>query len=103
MEHMQDLVYGERVQDLLPALFAFRDAMALGGDGMYHSAVTLEPEQGAPLERALLRAEAELMQKDADAIRPHGEPKRSYEQRAADAFVRLVQAAGRVASRGSEA
>ena len=94
MDAEQETVYGERVGDLLPGLFAFKDAMSIDDDGMYRSSVTLQPAIGAPLSRALMRAEAELLQDAADV----GTSKaihRTYEQRAADAFVRLVQRVGR--------
>src|SRR3989442_15955515 len=37
------VVYGERIDDILPGLFALRDSMTIGRDGMCHFSVTLEP------------------------------------------------------------
>jgi len=84
------VVYGERVDDLLPGMFALRDSMVVGRDGGYHFSATLEPGTGNPLRRALMRAEAELLLKDADAVGTTQDEDRTYEQRAADALVRLV-------------
>jgi hypothetical protein len=85
-------VYGEHVADLLPGLFAFRDAMHLGEDGMYHSSVCLEPSVGNPLARAMMRAEAELLREDADRVGTPEDDRRTQPQRAADAFIRLAHA-----------
>jgi hypothetical protein len=41
-----------------------------------------------------MRVEAELLREDADAIGSGEEEHRTYEQRAADALLRLVQAIG---------
>lgn len=86
------VVYGERVDDLLPGMFALRDSMAIDRDGGYHFSATLEPNTGNPLRRALMRAEAELLLKDADAVGTSQDEDRTYEQRAADALVRLATA-----------
>jgi hypothetical protein len=86
------IIYGERLYDLLPGLRAFGDAMTIGDDGMYHASITLAPDTGPPSQRALMRAEAELLKEDADSVGSGLEEDRSYEQRAADALVRLAQA-----------
>jgi hypothetical protein len=61
-----------------------------GSDGMLHCSVTLVPELGGPLLRALMRVEAELLAHDADRLEITGEACRSPEQRRADALVALV-------------
>jgi hypothetical protein len=93
--HTKDIVvYGERVKDLLPGLRKFRDTMTFDDDGMWTSSITLDPTEGAPIQRALMRVEAELLREEADAIGSGEEEDRTYEQRAADALLRLVQAVG---------
>jgi hypothetical protein len=83
-------IYGERIEDLLPALLAITDAMTLD-DGMYRASFTLDQKHGVPLRRALMRVEAELLIEDANSFGCQKFEYRTYEQRAADAFVRLVQ------------
>jgi hypothetical protein len=87
-------VYGERIEDLLPALLTIKDAMTIDADGMYSASFTLKPEDAVPLRRALMRVEAELLIEDADSIGCQHHQDRTHEQRAADALVRLVQAIG---------
>ena len=89
---LDQVIYGERLRDLLPGIRAFGNAMTVGDDGMYHASITLAPETGPPLRRALMRAEAQLLEEDADTIGSGLEEDRTYEQRAADALVRLAQA-----------
>jgi hypothetical protein len=87
-------IYGERIEDLLPGLRTIRDATTIGPDGMHRATFTLTSEDGAPLKRALMRVEAELLRDDADAVGCRRFQVRTEGQRAADAFVRLVQAVG---------
>ena len=87
-------VYGETIEDLLPGLVAIIGSMRLGADGMCHMDATLAPKDGMPVQKALMRAEAALMLEDADRIGSVQYEDRTYEQRAADAFVRLVQSMG---------
>lgn len=61
-------IYGETVEDLLPALVAFADAVRTGAEGMFHASVALAPREGLPLQRAMMRAEASLMLEEADRI-----------------------------------
>jgi hypothetical protein len=61
---------------------------------MWHYSVTLEPEVGQPLRRAMMRVEAELLEEDAETVGSAAEFDRTYEQRAADALVRLTKAIG---------
>lgn len=87
-------IYGERSEDLLPGLLTIQNAMTTDADGMCRASFTLTPKDGPPLIRALMRVEAELLIEDADSIGcPHAQD-RTYEQRAADALIRLVQAIG---------
>ena len=90
MDIEDTIVYGERVADLLPALQAFRASMARRDDGMYEGRVSLKPNEATPFLRAHLRVQAELMLEDADSMASPVYDDRTYEQRAADAFVRLV-------------
>jgi uncharacterized lipoprotein YmbA len=83
-------IYGERIDDLLPALLTIANAMTLDGDGMYRASFTLDAKHGVPLRRALMRVEAELLIEDADSIGSREFQDRTPEQRAADALLRLV-------------
>jgi uncharacterized lipoprotein YmbA len=87
-------IYGERIEDLLPSLLTIRDAMTVDTEGMCRASFTLKPKDGAPLQRALMRVEAELLNEDADSIGCQHFRDRTHEQRAADALVRLVQEIG---------
>ena len=83
-------IAGEPVAALMPAIVALHDAVVLGDDGMARTQDRLPPEVAAPLRRALLRVEAELLKRDAgvwdDLARS-----RSPEERRTDAFVLLMQ------------
>lgn len=60
-------------------------------DGWYRVDVELDPSTGAPLARALMRVEAEMLLYDADNItNGSGDPVREPNQRRADAFVELT-------------
>ena len=87
------VVYGERIADLMPALIILKDSMTLEDDGMYSSSIELAPAVARPLMRAVMRVEAELLCEDADQLDSPGYKPRNYEQRAADALVRLAVAA----------
>ena len=50
----------------------------------------LEPDVGAPLARALMRVEAELLLKDADAVGTSQDARRAPAQRRFDALMTLV-------------
>jgi hypothetical protein len=91
---VNELIYGESVEALMPGLLTMADNMNLTKDGSRHFSVRLEPERGNPLYRALMRVEAELLSEDADAVGTPHESQRSYEERAADALVRLAEALG---------
>ena len=92
---VNELIYGETVEALVPGLLTIVDNMNLSKDGSCHFSVRLEPERAKPLRRALMRVEAELLSEDADAVGTPRESQRSYEQRAADGLVRLAEALGR--------
>ena len=68
MNQPRPLVYGEHVEDLLPGLVRFREGLHRTPDGSYVVWATLSNGDAAPLRRALLRAEAELMKEDGGAI-----------------------------------
>lgn len=97
MDIPNETVYGEPIADLMPGLVALCEEMTIDGEGMFRSSVVLDPSTGGPLFRAVMRAEAELLLEDADALGTGLETSRTPEQRAADAFVRLVQAMGATA------
>ena len=86
--------YGERIEDLLPGLRTIRDAMTVDGDVMCRSSFTVKQRDAAPLQRALMRSEAELLIEDAASLGCRQSQDRTHSQRAADALVRLVQAVG---------
>jgi len=92
-------VYGERIDDLLPALMAVRRAMRRRSDGTWTASFELEPASGRPLRRALLRAEAERLLETADDTRPQQSECRSDGERRADAFMRVILAVCRAADR----
>jgi hypothetical protein len=81
---------GEKVDDLLPALIAFRDNLKDAGDGMWHSECTLRQEAFAPLARALMRIEARLLREDANRLSSEMKPWRTPDQRRYDAFMELI-------------
>jgi hypothetical protein len=89
-----DVVYGERIGDLFPAMFALRDSMKVGRDGRCHMSATFDADVGSPLRRALMRAEAELLLEDAATVGTPQNMDRTHEQRSADALVRLARALG---------
>jgi hypothetical protein len=92
--HYKSAVYGERVEDLLPGLLAIKDAMTVDADGMCRASFTLTPQDGPPLQRALMRVEAELLIEDADSIGCQHFVDRTQGQRSADALIRLLHATG---------
>lgn len=92
MGNYDELVSGEHIDDLFPALKAFVDAGSINEDGMFVSEVELEPTVGHPLSRAMMRVEAELLLEDAEAPGAADHEDRAPEQRAADAFARLFEA-----------
>jgi hypothetical protein len=68
--------------------------MTTDGDGMCRASFTLDAKDAAPLQRALMRVEAELLTEDADSIGGRHPENRTYEQRAADALLRLFESIG---------
>ena len=92
MRNQDTLVYGEHLEDLRPALDAVWNAASTEADGSVVFSVVLEPSVGRPLQRALMRAEAEVLLAEADAPLSERSEERTPEQRAADAFVRLAEA-----------
>jgi len=94
MNCKSNTVYGERFEDLLPALLTIQNAMTIDDDGMYQASFALDAKDGKPLRRALMRAEAELLVEEADSIGCPDHQDRTHGQRAADALVRLFQAMG---------
>lgn len=87
-----DLIYGERRVDLLPPLRAVVETAEETSDGMIQYDARFEMAVGAPLFRALMRAEAELLCEDADNLGAPGAEDRTPGQRRADAFVLICSA-----------
>jgi hypothetical protein len=83
------LVAGEPVHALLAALVQFD--LQRAPNGRLNMSCDLDGPTGAPLARALMRVEAELLLSDAERVVPGvGPPIRTPDQRRADAFVALV-------------
>jgi hypothetical protein len=99
MSLRDETVYGERIGDVLPGLRAFMDAAVYDDRGGLRSSVTLPPDVGQPLFRAMMRAQAELLLEDADNFGSDADADRTDEQRAADALVRLATRLGDKARR----
>ena len=59
-------------------------------NGMHRVSGVFEPRLAAPLIRALMRVEAELLLGDADLVSEHEHQLRTQPQRAADALIALV-------------
>lgn len=93
-QNWKSTVYGERVKDLLPALLTIQDAMTVDADGICRASFTLTQHDGAPLQRALMRVEAELLMEDADSVGSQPFEDRTHGQRAADALIQLFLAIG---------
>ncbi len=92
-------VAGEHATSLLHALLQAK--IKPEPDGMWLFDLRLQPPQAAPLFRALMRVEAELLVQDADSISDaHLEPPRTDDQRRVDAFVALAMRIRDAARRG---
>ncbi len=87
------LVYGERIYDLLPVLRKLTETWRLNNEGMCELYSAFDAHVAVPFFRALLRAEAELLLEEADALVP-GDFDHQFGsgQRSADALVRLAEA-----------
>ena len=83
-------VAGESAYQLAKAIAQFR--VAPSDDGMVHASVRLDPELGIPLQRAIMRTEAELLLEDADALSlENSRELRTPDQRRADALIELMK------------
>lgn len=80
------MVMGERCQDLAKDLLGLNLSFLPGGMARMDGRV---PAEGS-LMRAFLRAEAELLVADADAMREGTYSRRTDQERRADAFLLLV-------------
>ena len=87
---MDPKVYGESARAILRTMS--KSERGIGGDGLYRLRLTMPADEAGPVTRALMRAEAELLQHDADEFDP-GRDTRTPEQRRADAMVEVVSAA----------
>lgn len=83
-------IYGESARAILGTLAKSKHRVADSGMHTFHLRMT--PTDAGPVARAIMRAEAELLLEDADAFDSLGEC-RTPEQRRADAFVEVVEAA----------
>ncbi len=83
------LVMGEPVSAIIRAFMEFETTEA--DDGMIQINAELEPDVATPFARALMRVEAELLLRDAEAWGTDGYEARTSPQRAADALVELVK------------
>jgi len=88
------LIYGERTLDLLPGLLKLRNGHTIAPDGSYRFDVRLEPSEAAPLRRALMRIEAELICEEADRIVEGSEEDPPPDVRRGEALLRLVTVIG---------
>ena len=89
MTQLDDLHYGERLRDLLPAFTRIMQNMGRDGSDFVID-VHLPPDEALPFVRAMHRAEAELLIEDADALTDLKIRDRTSEQRELDALVRVV-------------
>ncbi len=86
-------VAGESAHDLIRALRQFELIPQNGG--MIEVTACLALGEAVPLQRALIRTEAELFAEDADRVGIDGKPPpRGSAQRRADALVELVRQLG---------
>jgi hypothetical protein len=86
----QALIAGEPIDAIGHALLQFE--ITPQDDGMVHAEVSLEPEVAAPLRRALLRIEGELLQQEADQLTAaDGGEERTDDQRRYDAMMELIR------------
>ena len=83
------VVAGEPADVLLEALLHFK--WRTRADGVVSVSFRLEPELGAPLARALMRIEAELLLADADGVGTEADQERTHDQRLVDALFELVE------------
>ncbi|MQA85653.1 MAG: DUF222 domain-containing protein [Streptosporangiales bacterium] len=83
-----ELVAGERRADLVRAFLRLRFSDADGG--MTYVSATMSADVAAPLWRALMRVEAELLQHDAALVTADCLQPRTPDQRRADAFAALA-------------
>ena len=79
---------GEPVTELIRAFLQFETAER--PNGRYRINADLESDVAAPLARALMRVEAELLLEDADAWGTDGYEDRTSPQRCADALAELL-------------
>ena len=93
MATFDDLVYGEHLGDLLPVLRNLTEGWRMNDKGMCQLSGAFPADVAMPLFRALMRAEAELLLEDADALdADQYDQRRTNDQRSGDAFVRVAEA-----------
>jgi hypothetical protein len=83
-------VCGEPIEDIVRALGRLEMCGEL--DGLVGFSLSLESDEAAPLRRALMRLEADLLREDADRIGQQDPAhERTEEQRRYDALMELVR------------
>ncbi|WP_421118539.1 hypothetical protein ACE2AJ_14310 [Aquihabitans daechungensis] len=90
MTFLDTKAYGERFGDLLPAFGRIAQNWQNEPEGSLSSDTTLPPEEALPLERALLRAEAELLLEEADELANLDAVNRTRSERRYDALMRVI-------------
>jgi len=83
--HLCGLGIGSEHQQFEPS-FGHEISRVVGGAGIIPQTGHTKPKDGAPLQRALMRVEAELLIEEADSISCRHPQDRTHGQRAADAF-----------------
>jgi len=91
MASHDNLIYGERLGDLLPAFSKVARNLRAELDGSFTVEVRLADEEARPMVRALHRAEAQLLIEDADALTDPDVTDRTPEQRRCDAFMCIAR------------
>ena len=84
------LAYGEPADEIVRVLA--RCQRCVTDSGMHEIELEMPPTEAGPVVRAMMRAKAELLIEDADSFDAF-EERRTPEQRGADAFMAVVDAA----------
>jgi hypothetical protein len=93
---LDEIVYGERVGDLLPVLRRIREEADVSPSGRMEFHIELDPDEYSPFARALVRAESSVLLDEANSFNPGDGPGPDPGARTADALVRLLQEIGRL-------
>ncbi len=104
-DHRRPTVYGERIDELLPALAAIISSgrvLPAGADSghdqdMLSLSLTLPPEAGGSVRRALLRSQAEILRRQVDAVGTYAPAAACVHCRESEAMVAVAERLQRVA------